>query len=177
MTHAICVPNKIKASDVDALNRVAYSTDDIDNGWAVTLTGRSARTGESEMWVAHHNAGTLTDLWMAYSPEVVSVVSGSNVFKGIDKDPLHFYTVAGDVIDIFKPQIGDVITLTADALDSSTTNTYVIATSGQYKLYWSAIVAVGLTLKYLETTYISKPTGAISETQRVAAFKFEVVVI
>ena len=176
MTHAICVPNKIAATDIDALNRVAYSTDDIDNGWVLSLTGRSARAGESEVWIAHHSA-TLTDKWMAYSPEVVSVVSGSNVFKGIDADPLNFYHVAGDMIDIFRPAIGDIITLTADALTSSTTNTYVITVSGAYTLAWSGIVAVGLTLKYLETTYVSKPTGAISETQRVAAFKFEVVVV
>jgi hypothetical protein len=176
MTHAICVPNKIAATDIDALNRVAYCTDDIDNGWVLTLTGVSARAGEPEVWIAHHST-ELTNKWMAYSPEVVSVISGSNVFKGIDSDPQHFYTVAGDMIDIFRPMIGDIITLTADALTSSTTNTYVITVSGAYTLAWSGSVAVGLTLKYLETTYVSKPTGAIGETQRVAAFKFEVVVV
>lgn len=180
MTHGICIPNKIAATDIDALNRVAYSASDIDNGWVFELLARSARTGESEVWVATASAGTLTNIWMAYSPEVVTVVSGSNKFKGIDSDPLNFYNIAGDMIDVFRPQIGDIITLTADSLSTSSAvveSAYAIVTSGQFKLYWSASAAVGLTLKYLETTYVSKPTGAISETQHVAAYKFAVTAV
>jgi hypothetical protein len=177
MTHGICVPNKIAASDIDALNRVAVSASDVDNGWVFELLTRSTTSGESEVWVATASAGTLTNIWMAYSPEIVSVVSGSNKFKGIDADPLNFYHVAGDMIDVFRPQIGDIITLTADSLSTASAaaeSAYAIVTSGQWKLYWSGSGASGLTLKYLSTTYVSKPTGAISETQRVTAYMFAV---
>jgi len=177
MTHGIIVANKIAASDIDALNRVAVSASDIDNGWVFELLTRSATSGESEVWVATASAGTLTNIWMAYSPEIVTTVSGSNKFKGLDSDPLNFYNIAGDMIDVFRPQVGDIITLTADSLSTASAvveSAYAVVTSGQFKLYWSAAAASGLTLKYLETTYVSKPTGAIGETQRVAAYKFAV---
>ena len=178
MTHAVLVPTRIAAIDVDAYTRSVVSADtvpvDIDNGNVFELLTKSTTTGEGEVWAATKNTGTLTGLWMAYSPEVVTTVSGSNSFRGLDNDPRSFTNVAGKVFDAFKPVIGDIITLSADALDSSTVNTYVVATSSQFKLYWSGSAAAGLTLKYLETTYNSIPSGAISESQRPAAFKFVV---
>lgn len=190
MTHAVAVLNKVQATDVDSFNRVARSATAIDNGWVMQLASRSSTSGESEVWVgtAPSVLGGLQHLWMAYSPEVVSVVSGSNVFKGIDSDPQNFYHVIGDMIDVFKPQIGDIITLTADALcatggGSAIGAAYAVATAApgnayDFMLNWAASGAVsGLVLKYLATTYISKPAGAISETQRVAAYIFEVSAI
>jgi hypothetical protein len=177
MSHAICLPNKIAATDIGALNRVAVSADDVDNGWVFELLTRSATAGEGEIWTATKSGGTLTNIWMAYSPEIVTTVSGSNKFKGIDADPLNFYSIAGEMIDVFRPVIGDIITLTADALSTASAaveSAYAVITSGSYKLYWAAGAVSGLTLTYLETTYFSKPTGAISETQRVTAYKFAV---
>jgi len=179
MTHAIAVLDKVQATDVGSYNRVARSATALDNGWVMQLASRSATTGETEVWVGTipTSGAGLTHLWMAYSAEVVSIISGSNVFKGIDVDPQNFYHVIGDMIDIFKPQIGDLITLTADALTGSI-NAYAVATNNDWKLVWGASGAVsGLVLKYLATTYISKPTGAISETQRVVAYQFEVSAI
>jgi hypothetical protein len=119
---------------------------------------------------------------MAYSPEVVEVVSGSNVFKGIDSDPIHFVNLQGEFIDAFMPQIGDIITLTADALGgtkASASYVQVDATNNTYELTWgTAATVAGLSLKYLETTFVSKGTaGAIGKTQHVTAYKFEVVSI
>ena len=184
MTHAVVVLNKVAATDVDAFNRAAIShasasTEDIDNGWVFELLTKSTTTGEGEVWLATKNTTTtITNLWMAYSPEIVTVVSGSNQFKGIDNDPRNFYNINNQLFDAFKPQIGDVITLTADALDSSTPQAYAIAVSSTFKLTWNGSPVSGLSLKYLETTYISLPqAGAISETQHVAAFKFVVTAI
>ncbi len=189
MTHAIAVLNKVQATDVDSYNRVARSATALDNGWVMQLASRSSTTGETEVWVgtAPSASAGLTHLWMAYSPEVVSVISGSNVFKGIDSDPQHFYHVIGDMIDVFKPQIGDIITLTADALcatggGSAIGAAYAVAVAApgnayDFMLNWAASAVSGLSLKYLATTYISKPVGLISETQRVAAYQFEVSAI
>ncbi len=178
MSHGLVILNKVAASDIDALNRVAVSADDVDNGYVFELLTRSTTTGESEVWTATASAGgRLTNIWMAYSPEIVEVVSGSNKFKGIDSDPLNFYHVAGEMIDCFKPQIGDIITLTADALTGASQLAYAKITGADYKLNWSGTAAAGLTLTWLETTYISKPTGLISETQRVTAYKFAVSVV
>jgi hypothetical protein len=181
-THAVAILNKVQATDVGSYNRVARSASDIDNGWVMQLATRSSTTGEGEVWVGTIAAGGagLQHLWMAYSPEVVEVVSGSNVFKGIDADVQNFYNIAGEMIDVFKPQIGDLITLTGDAFTTGTgaASAYAVATAADFKLNWAAGAVSGLSLKYLATTYISKGTaGAISETQRVVAYQFEVVAI
>jgi len=55
MSHGVIVANKIRATDVDALNRVCVSADDIDNGFVFELLTRSATSGESEVWVATKN--------------------------------------------------------------------------------------------------------------------------
>ena len=191
-THAVAVLNKVQATDVDSYNRVARSATAIDNGWVMQLATRSPNTGatagESEVWVgtAPSASAGLQNLWMAYSPEVVTVVSGSNKFKGIDADPQNFYHIIGEMIDVFQPKIGDIITLTAEAVSTAgavVKSAYAVAVAGDgsaddFMLNWAASGAVsGLVLKYLGTTYISKPTGAISETQRVEAYQFEVYAV
>jgi hypothetical protein len=188
-THAVAVLNKVQATDVDSYNRVAVCATAMDNGWIMQLASRSSTAGETEVWTATAPSATagLTHLWMAYSPEIVSVVSGSNTFKGIDVDPQNFYVPVGGMIDVFKPQVGDIITLTAEALYASGGGSaigaaYAVATvhgdnAYDFMLNWAASAVSGLSLKYLATTYISKPTGAIGETQRVAAYQFEVSAI
>ena len=81
-----------------------------------------------------------TGMWMAGTPEVPVVVSASgNKYKGLSNDPREFYNIAGEIIDAFQPQKGDLITLTDDALGGSKlTNTYVVATNGTYELTWAA---------------------------------------
>ena len=74
--HAVLVPNKIKATDVDALNRTAVGTTSIDNGNIFELLTYSSTTGQGEVWTATV-ASAITNLWMAYSPEVVEV-AGAN---------------------------------------------------------------------------------------------------
>jgi hypothetical protein len=188
MTHAVVVLNKVQATDIDSYNRVARSASAIDNGWVMQLASRSSTTGESEVWVgtAPSASAGLTHLWMAYSPEIVETVSGSNVFKGIDSNPRNFYHIIGEMIDVFQPQIGDIITMTADALSTAgaaVASAYAVAVAGDgssddFELNWAASGAVsGLVLKYLATTYLSIPTGAIAETQRVVAYQFEVVAV
>ena len=176
MSHGVIVANKIRATDVDALNRVCVSADDIDNGFVFELLTRSTTTGESEVWVATKSGGTLTNMWMAKSAGPVSTVSGSNEFLGLDSDIRNFYKVAGKMVDCFKPQVSDIITLSADALGTGTgaASAYAVVTSGTYKLTWAANAVSGLSLKYLATVYNSIPTGTISDTQQVVAYKFAV---
>jgi hypothetical protein len=184
--HGIAVLNKVMASDIDSFNRSAISASaDIDNGNVFQLLTQdtTAADGQKEVWYATipttANSG-LKHLWMAYSPEVVTVVSGSNKFKGIDVDPIHFVNSQGDLIDAFMPQIGDIITLTADALGGTKASALYVqvdATNNSYELTWGTAATIsGLSLKYLETTFVSKGTaGAIGETQHVTAYKFECV--
>lgn len=181
-THAIAILNKVAAQNIDSLNRAALVPADVDNGWLLSLpTQNTAATrGLEEVWDGTQPAtATLNAMWMVYEPEVVSVVSGSGYkFKGIDVDPRDFYIVSGDVASVYKPQVGDIITLTGDALatGSGAASAYAVAVNGAYKLTWAAAAISGLSYKYIATTYISVGTGAI-DTQRVTAYKFECVAI
>lgn len=177
MSHNVLIQNSVQAENINALNRSAVGTADIDNGNIFYLVTKSATAGLGEVWVATQPAtgsallfsmkllGTTyisiadgsigiqratayqfevvqntTGFWMAYSPEVVVTVSGSNKFKGIDPDVRNFTNLNGDVFSAFKPQIGDILTLTADGIGTTAigTNTFAVAKNGQYKLDWAA---------------------------------------
>jgi hypothetical protein len=175
-THAILVQNSVQAMNIDAFNRSAIGSADIDNGNVFYLASKSTTDGEGEVWVATQPAtgalklslsllgttyvslsegsiGTqrvtayqfeVTDnssnLWMAYSPEVVTVVSETGKkYKGLTNDPREFTNLSGEVFDAFKPQVGDIITITADGITGTIgTNTYAVAANGQYALAWAA---------------------------------------
>jgi hypothetical protein len=190
MTHGILVPSKTAATDVDAWNRSAITTsDDVDNGWVVKLSTKSTTSGESEVWTALEptTSNGLTGLWMAYSPEIVITESGSYEFKGIDPDPRNFTNLGAKVFDVFKPQLGDIITASADCLCGTyiaNTTTHVTATngttgtSGGYTLLWANSASSTATcFKSIDAgspKYFSIGTGAINN-QRVTAYQLECV--
>ena len=178
MTHGMVRLDRIQASDLDSLNRAGVATVDFDNGWVAQLLTQSSTAGQKEVWAATIPSATagLKDLWMAISPEVVEVVAANgNVYKGIDADPQHFYNIAGKFIDFFKPEIGDLITLTDDCITGSkASNGYIVATASDYKLNWAAAPVSGLTLTYLATKNISKGSGTIGDTQAVTSYEFQV---
>ena len=179
MTHNILIQRAVAAKNIDSLNRSAvHATEAFDNGNVLSLGAISSTDGEGEVFSAAVPAtATLAALWMVYTPEVVVTVSGTKKFKGIDIDPLDFEVPALSIMDVFKPQIGDILTLTADGLaGTKSTNQYVVATDASKKLTWNATAISGLTLKLLGDDFVSVPSGSIG-SQRVAAWKFEVVAI
>lgn len=177
MSYAILVQDAVQAMNIDALNRSAKGSANIDNGNVFYLATKSTTAGEGEVWTATQPAtasglkfsckliGTTyvsiadgsigtqrvtayqlevvdnsSNLWMAYSPEVVTVVSGTKKYKGINPDPRDFTNLSGEVFTAFKPQVGDIITITADGIGDTPigTNTYAVAKNGQYKLDWAS---------------------------------------
>lgn len=94
------------------------------------------RTTAYEFEVADNSTG----LWMAYSPEIVTVVTASGKkYKGINPDPRDFTNLSGEVFDAFKPVVGDILTITAEGITGTKgTNTYVVAKDGQYTLDWAS---------------------------------------
>ena len=185
--HGIVVLDRVQATDIDSYNRTAISAlSDLDNGNVFQLLTQdtTAADGQKEVWYATAPATSspgLKYLWMAYSPEVVLTVSGSNQFKGIDNNPTNFYNIEGQLIDAVMLQPGDIVTITGDALGgtkASASYTHVVATNGTYQLTWATGAISGLSLAWLKTTTISKPTaGAIAETQHVVAYQFQVSAI
>ena len=180
MTHNILIQRAVAAKNVDSLNRSAvHATEAFDNGNLVSLSGISTTEGEGEVFSAAVPAtATLAALWMVYTPEVVVTVDGTKKFKGINIDPQDFEVPALAVMDVFKPQIGDILTLTGDGLatGAGVGSAFAVAADGVKKLTWAAGAISGMTLKYLGIDYISIPTGAIAG-QRTVAYKFEVVAI
>ena len=177
MSYAVLNPNVIQADNIDAYNRRAKGSANIDNGNIFYLATKTGTAGEDEVWAATQPAtssgllfsckllgttyfsipdGTIgtqrvtayqfevvdntTGVWMAYSPEIVTVVSGSLKYKGLNNDPRNFTNLSGEVFDAFKPQKGDIITITADGIGPTSigSNTYAVAKDGQYKLDWAS---------------------------------------
>ena len=177
MSNAVLVQNAVQAMNIDALNRSAIGTANIDNGNVFYLATKSSTSGEGEVWTATQPAtasglklsfkllGTTyisiadgsigtqrvtayelecvdnsTGMWMAYSPEIVTVVSGSSKYRGLDPDPRNFTNASGEVFTAFKPQVGDIITITADGIGATAigANTYAVAKDSQYKLDWAS---------------------------------------
>ncbi len=182
MTHAVLIPEAIAAMNVDSFNRSAvYAGGTLDNGNILSLTTRSATAGEGEVFtaVAPASGTAVTGLWMVYSGDELVVTNAQ--YKGLDPDPRNFFTATGKVVSVYKPQIGDIILLTADAFDtgSGAGSAYANAVDGSgVKLKWAAAIGTGcLSYKLLSATkYISLATGGI-DTQRVLAYELECVVL
>ena len=174
MAHAILIQNAVQSQNIDALNRNIKSAVDLDNGNVVMLSSRSAVSGEGEVFLATAADSTLTDLWMVSEPEVV-LTAGK--YKGLDPDIRNFYTVAGTVATASKPQIGDIITVSADAFSGArTAEGYAIPVDGEVDLLWAASAGSAFALKLLKETYVSIGTGNPTN-QRVTAYEMEVVAI
>lgn len=175
MAYGLIIQDKVQAMNVDALNRSAKCASAIENGMVFNLNTKSAVAGEGEVWVATAPAtADLVNLWMAYSPEIVITDSK---YKGIDPDPRNFIVPAGSIFDAFQPQIGDLLTMSADAIGGTIgANTFAVATDGELQLQWGASAVSGLSLKLIGTTYISIGLGSIG-TQRITAYQMEVVAV
>ena len=178
--HGVLIPEAIKAMNVDALNRsVVYPSGTLDNGQIVVLASKSTTAGESEVWTATVPAtGTLTQLWMIYSGDEIGVTNAQ--YKGLDPDPRNFVTAAGKVVSAYKPQVGDIVLMTAECLaGTKSSNTFINATdsTGGLNLLWGASqTASVLSYKLLsDVKYINIPSGAIGDNQRVTAYEFECV--
>lgn len=175
MANGVIEKRAVMAKEVDSLNRSAKINAEVQNGSCVSLSGYETGTGESEVWTAVTPATeTLGELWMVATPEVV--VTDSK-YKGLDPDIRNFSNPANSIIDVFKPQVGDLIKLTADAVGGTkSTNTFVVATDGELKLQWGAAAISGLSLKLRDESYISLGTGAIG-SHKITAYTFEVVAV
>ena len=179
MTHSVLIPEAIAALNVDSYNRSAVCASNVDNGNIVALLTMSATAGESEVWTATVPAtGSLSSLWMVYSGD--EIVTTNAQYKGLDPDPRNFFNLAGKTFSVFKPQVGDIIVATVDNFATGTgiASAYAnaIDTTGGLKLQWAASNPGSITsFRYIATDYISLPSVASIETQRVTVYRLECV--
>lgn len=175
MTHAILISTKMAAKNVDSYNRSAISASDVDNGGLVYLDGIYTQAdGYDEVFFAKQpTTGSLTNLWMAISPEAV-LTDGK--YKNIDPDVRNFTNSASQVFDVKYLRPGDQFEVTADGLTGTAESAYAVAQTDSNKWLWSAAPSGSLTsAKYLSTNYISIGSGSAIGTQRVSSYLFEVL--
>lgn len=183
MAHAVIEMNAVASENVDALNRSAIcTTAPLDAGNVFQLASKSTTAGQSEVWLATAPAtGALTNLWMAGEVKYIDVTTATGLtFRNIDMNPQDGFHAQNAVFDAFKPQIGDIITMTADAFTGGAIgsgNTFATAANGVFTLTGGAAAIEGLSLSLLKTTYISIGNGTLGSTQRTTAYQFEVVAI
>lgn len=177
MAYGVLIPESIMATNVDSLNRNVKDALAVEQGSVFVMGAKSATSGEEEVWeISVPVTASLTDLWMAYSGD--EVVLTASKYKGLDPDPRNFINAAGDVFSAYKPQVGDLILVTADALaGTKSTNTFVVATDSAWKLTWAASAISGLSYSLIGEKYISIGNGGISDSQRVTAYELECVAI
>jgi len=175
MAYGVLIPNKLMATNVDTLNRTAVSGSNIENSFVFRLDAYSSGSGEGEVFTVTQAAtGSLVNCWMAYTPEVVTVYAADGTaYKGINADPRNFYVPAGDMIDAFKPMVGDIITLTADGFTGARgSEGYAVLATGTWQLAWNANHdADALAFKYLATDYITIASGSAIGSHRITAYK------
>lgn len=172
-TYAILVKDKIAAQHDDSKNRSAYLTSaSLANGCVFYLNTLAGLSG-CEVWTVTKSNGSAADMWMAYSSDVNLVEVGTKKFRGITADAADFYISACTVFSAFRPEPGDIITMTAEGFSNAvSTNTYANSADNQYTLAWgTSKSASALSFKLLDATYISKPDGSLGDDQRVTAFK------
>jgi hypothetical protein len=171
--HAVMIPSKIAAMYDGALLRNVISASNIDNGNVLVLSSVSGTTGEGEVFVGTAPTAASAICWMAGEPEIPFGTAGANEYRGIGNIQ-DFYNSASKVFTAFKPQAGDIITLTVDAFDTAP-SAYAITADAVYTLKASAVATTGLCLKYLNTTYIPSASGSAIGTGRITAYRMEVV--
>jgi hypothetical protein len=178
MAYGVVIKNQTASDNIDAYVRNVKSADDVQNGQVLLMGAPTGADQEGEVFaVSKPVTGSLSGVWIAYTPEIISVYTASGkAYRGINPDPRDFINKAGDVFNAFKPQLGDIITITTDGLGGTLgVNTDVVATNNSYSLTWGSAITNGLNLHLLDTTYVSIADGSIGgATGRVTAYRFVV---
>lgn len=100
------IEKRISAKDVEALNRSAVSTTNIDGGALVALgayadgvfTATKATSGQG--------------LYMAYNPSEHFTEVDGRIYAGLSKDARDYTNLANRTFDVFKPLVGDLVAVT-----------------------------------------------------------------
>lgn len=173
--HTVLIPTSVAAETVDSYTRAVISASALDNGFIVQLGGRVGTAGQGEVFLATApSSASATRLWMIGEPEMPFAVAGDNIYQGLGT-VRDFYTSACAVTTAFQLHEGDIVTLTSEALDSSTASTYAIPDdSGNYKWKWSAVTTSGLILRYLGTYRIPFASASAIGAGGLTGYQFEV---
>jgi predicted small secreted protein len=179
MAYSVIIQEKVAAADVVSYNATAVCGSALENGNVVRFTAISGSSGYSEVFhSAQPTTGSLSGLWMAASPEVVNVTAADGtVYRGINQDPRNFINAANALVDVFKPQVGDIVLLSEDAFSGArSSNTHANSGADRFDLVWGTTqVGSSLSLKYLATDYITIGSGSAIGDTRLTAYRMLVL--
>lgn len=180
MAKSILIPTLVAAKNIDSLNRSFVSTADLDNGNVFGKGELSTNAGESQVYKTVTPATeSLSGLYMAFSAEDVVLTDDlGNQFKVGTLDPRAFTNKAGTVFSGFKPQVGDLVLISADGISGDAAayaDAYAVAANGASQLAFAEAAGAGLSFKVVETTYISLASANNIGSQRVPAYLLECV--
>lgn len=153
---------KFAAKDVDALNRSAVADANVDGGAIVTL---GTINSDGVFVATKATAGTGGNVWMAYNPSEHFTSAHNNMYAGLTVDPREYTNVAGRTLDVFKPQISDIIILTEGNIKSGETVTegsYLEMGTDGYEVQSSATAST-FSLKVLEVGTLPFPQAGIGD--------------
>ena len=166
------------AKNVDIYNgSFIYEDADLQNG---SVFAKGDEYSEQVYEIEAPATGSLNGLWMASSPvDTILTDATGNQYKPGILDPRAFTNPAGLVFSAFKPQVGDIITISADGIkgtyDAETT-AYVNAANGEFKLeFGTTQTSNALSFKVIKPTYISVASANAIGSQRIVAYKLECV--
>lgn len=165
------------AKNVDIYNgSFIYEDADLQNG---SVFVKGDEYSEQVYEVEEPATGSLEGLWMVSSPvDTILTDATGNQYKPGILDPRAFTNPKGLVFSAFKPQVGDIITLSADGIDGDYDDTmlYVNAVDGEFKLEFDTTQAEdALSFKIIKPTYISVASANAIGSQRIVAYKLECV--
>lgn len=176
MAYAVIELNQVAATDVGIYNRTATSGSIMEQGSLFLLSSLSSGSGQGEVFTATQIVtGSLVDVWMANSQVIPFLASADGeIFNQGSEDPRNFYNPANRVFDAFKPQVGDIITLSEDCFTGAKgSNTHANATTGSWQLVWGAVSAAdALCFRYLATKWISIGNPAVA-SGRLTAYRMQ----
>jgi hypothetical protein len=178
MAYSILIQEKTMATDVSSLNAVVVCGSALENGNVVRFTTLSGSSGYGEVFhSAQPTTGSLAGLWMAATPEVVVLTAGGASYRGLNQDPRNFINAANALVDVFKPQPGDILLLSEDAFSGAkSANTHANSAADGFDLVWGTTQVGGsLSLKWLATDYILIGSGSAIGDTRLVAYRMQVL--
>jgi len=176
MANGIVRKLAVSATEDNAINRAAVHTIVVQNGMVMSLGDRNT----DGTWDASTPAtATLGALWMAADSGENVITDANGGVYNVDgtSDPSLFSVAIGRAFSIFKPQVGDIVLLSTDAVGTYASEGFLVAADGEDKLQASAAAISGLSLKVLdETSLIGVPSKTLGGTSSVG-YRCEVVAV
>lgn len=174
MAHNVVIKAQYAAQNLDMANRTVVCESDVDNGTVFKLTSLSTNTGEREVWKGEQAGNGDTGLWMAVSPEVVTVGEGELAWRGLSSDPRLFYNRAGSMIDAILLHKGDIIEMTAEGIADVDKNEFLVPATTGFALVSATSAGTGLSLKKIRTSRLHIGQGGLVKSP-VTTYVYEVV--